>query len=88
MGLEGPARKGSTTAIAVLVALSVSHLLNDTIQSLIAAVYPVLKDSYALTFTQIGLITEVLRKSSRAWMLLRWTSMIGSRTLTSASRSA
>ena len=57
MGLEEPERKGSTTAFAVLVALSVSHLLNDTIQSLIAAVYPVLKDSYALTFTQIGLIT-------------------------------
>ena len=32
-------------------------MLNDTIQSLIAAVYPVLKESYALTFTQIGLIT-------------------------------
>jgi FSR family fosmidomycin resistance protein-like MFS transporter len=44
-------------AFAVVVALSVSHLLNDTIQSLIAAVYPVLKESYALTFTQIGLIT-------------------------------
>jgi MFS transporter, FSR family, fosmidomycin resistance protein len=57
VGLEEPERKGSTTAFAVLVALSVSHLLNDTIQSLIAAVYPVLKDSYALTFTQIGLIT-------------------------------
>lgn len=57
MGLEEPERKGSTTAFAVLVALSVSHLLNDTIQSLIAAVYPVLKDTYALTFTQIGLIT-------------------------------
>jgi MFS transporter, FSR family, fosmidomycin resistance protein len=41
----------------VLAALSVSHLLNDTIQSLIAAAYPVLKDSYALTYTQIGLIT-------------------------------
>lgn len=57
MGREEPARQGSTTAFAVLVGLSVSHLLNDTIQSLIAAVYPVLKDSYALTFTQIGLIT-------------------------------
>jgi FSR family fosmidomycin resistance protein-like MFS transporter len=41
----------------VLVGLSVSHLLNDTVQSLIAAVYPILKDAYALTFTQIGLIT-------------------------------
>jgi FSR family fosmidomycin resistance protein-like MFS transporter len=49
--------RGSGTAFAVLVALSTSHLLNDTIQSLIPAVYPVLKESYALTFTQIGLIT-------------------------------
>lgn len=57
MGLEEPGRQGGQTAFAVLVALSVSHLLNDTIQSLIAAVYPVLKDSYALNFTQIGLIT-------------------------------
>jgi FSR family fosmidomycin resistance protein-like MFS transporter len=55
-GSETPGR-GSGTAFAVLVALSVSHLLNDTVQSLIAAVYPVLKDSHALTFTQIGLIT-------------------------------
>lgn len=42
---------------AVPVGLSVSHLLNDTIQSLIAAVYPILKESYDLSFTQIGLIT-------------------------------
>jgi FSR family fosmidomycin resistance protein-like MFS transporter len=41
----------------VVVALSASHLLNDTLQSLIAAVYPVLKESYALSFAQIGLIT-------------------------------
>lgn len=50
-------RKSNGTALVVLVALSVSHLLNDTIQSLIAAVYPVLRESYSLTFTQIGLIT-------------------------------
>nr|WP_320685168.1 MFS transporter [Gemmata algarum] len=47
----------ATTALTVIAALSVSHLLNDTIQSLISAVYPVLKESYALTYTQIGLIT-------------------------------
>ena len=57
MAVEAAERKVGTTTFAVLVALSVSHLLNDTIQSLIAAVYPVLKESYALTFTQIGLIT-------------------------------
>ncbi|MCZ2341256.1 MAG: MFS transporter [Bacteroidales bacterium] len=57
MGQEGPRAREGGTAFAILVALSASHLLNDTVQSLIAAVYPVLKDSYALTFTQIGLIT-------------------------------
>src|ERR1700722_10896360 len=50
-------KKSENTAFVVLLALSVSHLLNDTIQSLISAVYPVLKESYALSFTQIGLIT-------------------------------
>jgi FSR family fosmidomycin resistance protein-like MFS transporter len=50
-------RTGHEAAFAVVVALGVSHLLNDTIQSLIAAVYPVLKDAYALSFAQIGLIT-------------------------------
>ena len=41
----------------VLVALSVAHLLNDTLQSLIPALYPLLKDSFGLSFTQIGIIT-------------------------------
>jgi len=41
----------------VLVAISFSHLLNDTIQSLIPAIYPLLKSSLFLDFTQIGLIT-------------------------------
>ena len=57
MELQEAVKRRGNTAFAVLLALSVSHLLNDTVQSLIAAVYPVLKESYALTFTQIGLIT-------------------------------
>ena len=44
-------------AYVVLVGISFSHFLNDTMQSLIASVYPLLKDSYALDFAQIGLIT-------------------------------
>jgi FSR family fosmidomycin resistance protein-like MFS transporter len=48
---------GDETALNVLVALSVSHLLNDTLQSLIPALYPVLKESFALSFAQIGMIT-------------------------------
>lgn len=45
------------TLFAILVALSVSHLLNDTVQSLLPAIYPILKSSYRLSFEQIGLIT-------------------------------
>src|SRR5580693_6465962 len=45
------------TVLSVLLAISFSHLLNDTIQSLIAAIYPVVKESFRLSFTQIGLIT-------------------------------
>lgn len=41
----------------VLLALSFAHLLNDTIQSLLPAIYPLLKESFSLNFTQIGLIT-------------------------------
>ncbi|MBB3004628.1 FSR family fosmidomycin resistance protein-like MFS transporter [Paraburkholderia tropica] len=45
------------TVYSVLGAISFSHLLNDMIQSLILAIYPMLKDNFALSFTQIGLIT-------------------------------
>src|SRR5271168_3673492 len=44
-------------AYIVLAGISFSHFLNDTMQSLIASVYPILKASYALDFAQIGLIT-------------------------------
>jgi FSR family fosmidomycin resistance protein-like MFS transporter len=44
-------------AYVVLIGISFSHFLNDTIQSLIASVYPILKDAYALNFAQIGMIT-------------------------------
>jgi FSR family fosmidomycin resistance protein-like MFS transporter len=52
-----PSRGSEGTAVAILVAISFSHLLNDLIQSLIPAIYPVLKDTYKLDFAQIGLIT-------------------------------
>jgi MFS transporter, FSR family, fosmidomycin resistance protein len=44
-------------AYLVLAGISFSHFLNDTMQSLIASVYPILKDNYALDFAQIGMIT-------------------------------
>ncbi|HVZ64637.1 MAG TPA: MFS transporter [Lacunisphaera sp.] len=50
-----------TTVMAILWSLSLSHLLNDTIQSLLPAIYPVLKDKYVLSFAQIGTITFVFQ---------------------------
>jgi len=51
----GSARNNST--LGILFALSFCHLLNDSIQALMPAIYPLLKDSFNLSFTQIGLIT-------------------------------
>ncbi len=45
------------TALNVLLALSFTHLLNDTVQAMLPSIYPLLKNSYGLSFTQIGLIT-------------------------------
>lgn len=52
-----PAPSPERTVVPILAAISVSHLLNDTIQSLIPAIYPILKESFALDFAQIGLIS-------------------------------
>ena len=54
----------SQTVYPILFAISFSHLLNDTIQSLIPAIYPLLKDSFSLSFSQIGIITLVFQMSS------------------------
>lgn len=48
----------------VLIALSVTHLLNDMIQSLIPAIYPIIKEAYRLDFGQIGLITLTFQVSA------------------------
>ncbi len=45
------------TALAVLVSISFCHMLNDMLQSLLPAIYPMLKETYGLNFGQIGLIT-------------------------------
>ncbi|WP_201403436.1 MFS transporter [Kaistia sp. 32K] len=44
------------TSLGILVAISVSHMLNDLMQSVIPAIYPILKDEFTLSFGQIGLI--------------------------------
>ncbi len=54
---EGPTVVSTGFNLKVLGAISFSHFLNDMLQSLIPAIYPLLKEAFALNFTQIGLIT-------------------------------
>jgi len=49
--------KAPATALAILLAISGGHLLNDTIQSMLPAIYPLLKSELRLNFGQVGLIT-------------------------------
>ncbi|RPD40573.1 MFS transporter [Chitinophaga barathri] len=67
--LEGEEKKtaqqvAEKTVFSVLLALSFTHLLNDTIQSLIPAIYPMVKDSLRLSFSQVGLITLTFQLSA------------------------
>ena len=57
MSQSGDASPRQDTAMNILLALSVAHMLNDIFQAMLPAIYPLLKDSYHLTFTQIGLIS-------------------------------
>src|SRR5882672_7735533 len=54
---SSPAEAVATTRFNVLGAISFSHFLNDMMQSLIVAIYPLLKGEFHLSFTQIGVIT-------------------------------
>jgi FSR family fosmidomycin resistance protein-like MFS transporter len=57
---ENPQKRG----LKILGAISFSHFLNDMLQSLISAIYPQLKDTFSLSFTQIGLITLTYQLSA------------------------
>ncbi len=59
-----PASRSSGVAYGVLSAISVAHLLNDMMQSVLLAIYPVLKGSFDLNFTQVGVITLAFQFSS------------------------
>lgn len=52
------------TVYVVLITIGVSHFLNDTIQSVIPAIYPIIKDNYGFSFAQIGLITLFFQLAS------------------------
>jgi len=53
-----------STVFPILLSISFSHLLNDSIQSLIPSIYPVVKKSFALSFAQVGLITFTFQLSA------------------------
>ncbi len=55
------AQSVESTVLPVILAVSLGHLLNDVMQSLIPAAYPLLKDNLALNFAQIGMITLVFQ---------------------------
>lgn len=55
--LASPNLPVKRTAFGILGAISVAHLLNDMIQSLILAIYPLLQSDFSLSFVQIGMIT-------------------------------
>jgi FSR family fosmidomycin resistance protein-like MFS transporter len=61
-------------AFSVLLALSFSHFLNDMMQSLVPALYPMLKGAYGLSFAQVGLITLIMQLT----MLILAAAMVGS----------
>jgi FSR family fosmidomycin resistance protein-like MFS transporter len=58
-GLDNAASHLTTTALGVIIAISVCHLLNDMMQSLLPAIYPNLKANLGLNFEQIGMVTLV-----------------------------
>ena len=55
--LQSAVPDATGTTFAVILSLSFCHMLNDMMQSLVPALYPILKENYALDFAQIGLIT-------------------------------
>ena len=62
--LKGHPHMTEGTAYAILFTMGTCHLLNDMIQSVIPALYPLLKDKFGFTFAQIGIITLVFQMAS------------------------
>src|SRR5438105_412881 len=58
------ARVAQGATFSIIMALSFSHFLNDMMQSLVPALYPMLKGTYGLSFAQIGLITLIMQLTS------------------------
>ena len=57
-------KKPTAIALRILIALSTAHFINDLLQSIITASYPILRDELSLSFSQIGLISLVYQIAS------------------------
>src|SRR6266545_6567249 len=64
LGTASDRTQRQATTLAVLAGISLSHLLNDTIQAVLPAIYPMLKSAFALTFAQVGLMTLTLQATA------------------------
>ena len=67
---QNKVESASGITFRILVALSISHCINDSLQSVITAVYPLFKDDLALNFAQIGLITLVYQSAASVFQPL------------------
>jgi FSR family fosmidomycin resistance protein-like MFS transporter len=56
---ENSPNKAQSMVVSMICAVAVAHLLNDLIQASLPAIYPLLKDNFALSFAQVGLISLV-----------------------------
>ena len=74
--LKGHPTLKAETAYPILFTIGFCHLLNDMIQSVIPAMYPIFRESFGFTFAQIGLITLIFQITSsifcRCWASLRY----------------
>ena len=62
--IKGHPKMTEGTVYSMLVICSISHFLNDMIQSVIPSIYPIIKDKYGYSFAQIGLITLMFQMTS------------------------
>ena len=62
--IKGNPRMIEGTVYSMLIICSISHFLNDMIQSIIPSIYPIVKDKFDFSFAQIGIITLVFQVSA------------------------
>ena len=62
--VKGNPQMTEGTVYSVLIICSISHFLNDMIQSVIPSIYPIVKENFGFSFAQIGMITLVFQLTS------------------------